>query len=77
MCPGYAFTANDACPGNAGMWDQNLALRFVVNNIANFGGDPTKITVFGESAGGTSTSLHIVSPQSKGMVWWQGCKKRL
>ena len=68
--PGYAFTANDACPGNAGMWDQNLALRFVVNNIANFGGDPTKITIFGESAGGKSTSLHMLSPQSIGKCYY-------
>jgi carboxylesterase type B len=43
-----------------------MAIKFVINNIANFGGDPSKITIFGESAGAGSTSLHIVSPFSKG-----------
>ena len=66
-CSGFQYTANDACPGNVGLWDQNFALQFVVNNIVNFGGDPSRITVFGESAGGASTSLNMLSPQSKGI----------
>ena len=66
LIPGFAYTGNDACPGNAGMLDQTMALQFVVDNIANFGGDPGRITVFGESAGGTSTSLHVISPLSNG-----------
>ncbi len=44
------------------LWDQALALEWVNDNIKYFGGDPQKITIFGESAGSWSTSLHIVSP---------------
>ncbi|KAI8421995.1 hypothetical protein MSG28_009901 [Choristoneura fumiferana] len=54
-------------PGNAGMKDQVAALKWVKNNINQFGGDPRNITVFGQSAGGASTSLHVISPLSNGL----------
>ncbi|XP_077484532.1 uncharacterized protein LOC144094479 [Amblyomma americanum] len=54
-------------PGNFGLWDQNLALKWVCKNVAAFGGDPDDVTVFGQSAGAISVAIHAVSPHSKGL----------
>ena len=51
--------------GNDALRDQQLALRWVRRNIGAFGGDPNKVTMFGESAGAISACLHFVAPSSQ------------
>ncbi|XP_026467181.1 acetylcholinesterase-like [Ctenocephalides felis] len=62
---GFLFLGTPDAPGNAGLFDQLLALRWVRDNVRAFGGDPDRVTLFGESAGAVSVSMHLLSPLSK------------
>ncbi|XP_060248097.1 pyrethroid hydrolase Ces2e-like isoform X1 [Meriones unguiculatus] len=64
---GFFSTGDQHARGNWGYLDQVAALRWVQQNIAHFGGNPDRVTIFGESAGGTSVSSHVVSPMSQGL----------
>ncbi|XP_057692743.1 fatty acyl-CoA hydrolase precursor, medium chain [Corythoichthys intestinalis] len=65
---GFLSTGDEHVPGNFGLLDQVEALRWVQEHIENFGGDPASVTIFGESAGGVSVSLLLLSPLSHGLI---------
>ncbi|XP_048648120.1 liver carboxylesterase 1-like isoform X2 [Marmota marmota marmota] len=64
---GFFSTGDEHCLGNWGHLDQVAALRWVQDNIANFGGNPGSVTIFGESAGGQSVSILVLSPLAKNL----------
>jgi para-nitrobenzyl esterase len=65
--PALSAESEHGVSGNYGFLDQQAALRWVRDNISAFGGDPDNVTVFGESAGGTSVHVLLASPLSAGL----------
>lgn len=59
-------TDTKEAPGNNGLKDQVVVLKWVRDNIRAFGGNPNLVTIAGCSAGARSTNLHMISPMSRG-----------
>ena len=66
ILPGFLETGDSSFPGNYGLQDQLMALRWVQDNIHQFGGDPGRVTVDGHSAGGCSVGLLMLMPGARG-----------
>ncbi|RCN28580.1 Carboxylesterase [Ancylostoma caninum] len=87
---GFFSTGDAVCDGNLGLWDMTMALQWVQDNISAFGGNPNKVTVFGQSAGGASVDMLALSPHSRDLfhqvapmagnaecTWSTVCRSRL
>lgn len=64
---GFLAVGTAEVPGNAGMKDQILALKWVQRNIAKFGGNPNSVTIVGLSSGAICATSHMLSPMAKGL----------
>ncbi|KAG8193034.1 hypothetical protein JTE90_028150 [Oedothorax gibbosus] len=64
---GFLSTEDENARGNYGLLDQILALKWIKDNIALFGGNSSDVTIFGNSAGGACVGLHLISPASRGL----------
>jgi para-nitrobenzyl esterase len=65
--PALSAESPDHASGNYAIMDQQFALRWVRQNIAQFGGDPDNVTLFGQSAGGLGVHTNLVSPTAAGL----------
>lgn len=65
---GFMSSGDMAIPGNAGLKDQVMGMRWIQENIRAFCGDPNKVTLVGASFGAISIGLHMISPLSKGAL---------
>ena len=65
---GFTDTEDGKIPGNMGFHDQHLALKWVNQNIGYFGGDQNRVTIFGQSAGGSSVVFQGLYPKNKGLI---------
>ncbi|XP_066964902.1 juvenile hormone esterase-like isoform X1 [Macrobrachium rosenbergii] len=64
---GFLSAEDEILPGNLGLKDQTLALRWVKDNIGAFGGDSSRVTIFGSGSGGASVHYQILTPYAKGL----------
>nr|XP_050035952.1 acetylcholinesterase-1-like [Dermacentor andersoni] len=64
---GFLSAERPALPGNMGLWDQLMALKWVKRNIRRFGGNERDVTLSGHSAGAIAAGMHALSPQSRGL----------
>lgn len=64
---GFLSSEDMTLPGNYGLKDQVHALRWIRENIAKFGGDPQRVTIFGDSSGAACVSYLLLIPQAKGL----------
>ena len=63
----HAALEREGAYGNWGLWDQLAALRWIQRNIGAFGGDPARVLLFGQSAGGLDVCALVSSPQAAGL----------
>lgn len=63
---GYLSTGDSIIPGNWGLKDQKAAIKYTHENIAAFGGDSTKITIGGQSAGAASIGYQVLHKANEG-----------